>query len=156
MGRRGNAERLANPAFKMAAISMADLPEFQRPVHEAFIWKKIVCPEASCLKEKLFFEEKGLGHHFRTIHKKEANAKVVSKALIKTRELYGQETLEYIAAFSEWKSKVSICIIYVLNVLRFKWNSCYANDGDWFPTWSRAICSSPKFPFCLHFVGLRR
>ena len=79
-----------------------------------FYWKKIICPEASCLKEKLFFERKGLGHHFRTIHKKEANAKVVSKAVIKTWELYGQETLEYIAVLSEWKSKVSICIIYVL------------------------------------------
>ena len=115
MGRRGDAERLANPAFKMAANSMADCPEIQRPVHEAFIRKKIVFLEASCLKEKLFFEEKGLGHHFRTIHKKEANGKVVSKAVIKMQELYGQETLEFIAALSEWKSKVSICIIHVLH-----------------------------------------
>ena len=45
MGRRGNAERLGNPAFKMAANSMADTPEFQSPVHEAFLMKKIVCPE---------------------------------------------------------------------------------------------------------------
>ena len=110
MGRRGNAERLANPVFKMAAISMADFPKFQRPVNEACSKKKIVCPEASCQKENLFFEENGLGHHFRTIHRKEVNAKVVSnKAVVKTRELYGQETLEYIAALSEWKSKVSIC-----------------------------------------------
>lgn len=120
MGRRGNAERLANPVFKMAAISMADFPKFQRPVNEACSKKKIVCPEASCQKENLFFEENGLGHHFRTIHRKEVNAKVVSKAVVKTRELYGQETLEYIAALSEWKSKVSICIIHVLH---FKWNS---------------------------------
>ena len=63
-------------------------------------------------KREVFFEEKGLGHHLCTIHKKEANAKVVSKAVNKTRELYGQETLEYIAALSEWKSKVSICINY--------------------------------------------
>ena len=33
MGRRGNAKRLANPAFKMAAFFMVDCPEFQRPVH---------------------------------------------------------------------------------------------------------------------------
>ena len=33
MGRRGNAKRLANPAFKMAAFFMAHCPEFQRPVH---------------------------------------------------------------------------------------------------------------------------
>ena len=94
MGRRGNAERLANPVFKMAVISMADFPKFQRPVNEACSKKKIVCPEASCQKENLFFEENGLGHHFRTIHRKEVNAKVVSKAVVKTRELYGQETLD--------------------------------------------------------------
>lgn len=117
MGRRGNAERLANPAFKMAAILMADFLVFKRPVHEACKGKKVVCPEASCLKEKLFFEENGLGQHFRTIHKNEANAKVLSKAVVKTRELYGQETLEYIAAISEWKSKVSI---YIIHVLHFK------------------------------------
>jgi len=130
VGRRGNAERLANPDFKMAAISMADLPEFQRPVHEACSKKKIVCPEASCQKENLFFEENGLGHHFRTIHKKEANAKILCKAVVKTRELYGWETLEYIAVFSEWKSKVSICIIHVLH---FKLNDCYANCFEWSP-----------------------
>ena len=101
MGRRGNAKRLANPAFKMAAIFMADCPEFPRPVHEVFKRKKIVCLEPSCLQQKLFFEEKGLGHHFRTIHKKDANAKVVSNAKVKMREVYGQETAEYIAALSE-------------------------------------------------------
>jgi len=43
MGRRGNAERLANPAFKMAAILMADFLVFKRPVHEACKGKKVVC-----------------------------------------------------------------------------------------------------------------
>ena len=85
----------------MAAIFMADCPEFPRPVHEAFKRKKIVSPEPSCLKQKLFFKENGLGHHFRTIHKKDANAKVVSNATVKMQELYGQETAEYIAALSE-------------------------------------------------------
>ena len=79
-------ERLANRAFNMTVNSMADYPEFERPFHEACSRKKVVCPEASCQKENLFFEENELGHHFRTIHKKR-NAKVVSKAVVKTREL---------------------------------------------------------------------
>ena len=115
---------------------MADCPEFPRPVNEAFNRKKIVCPEPSCLQQKLSFEEKGLGHRFRTIHKKDANAEVVSNAKVKMREVYGQETAEYIAALSEWKSKVSIHIIHDIHA---RWNSCYVNYCD-VSSWSSAIC----------------
>ena len=76
MGRSGKAERQANPELKMAAVLMADFEFFQRRVHEACKSKKIVCPESHCFNQRLFFEEKGLGQHFRTIYKKEANAKV--------------------------------------------------------------------------------
>lgn len=34
--------------------------------------------------------------------------------MVKTREFYGQEALEYIAILSEWESKSSICIIHAL------------------------------------------
>lgn len=91
---------------------MADFPDIIRPVHEAFRRKKIVCPEQNCYKEMLFFEENGLGQHLRSIHKKEGNAKVLAKARLKTQELYGRETLQYISAISEWKSKVSIFIMH--------------------------------------------
>ena len=70
MGRRGNAEQLANPAFNMAAISMAVLLNLKVRSTRLTVRKKFVCPEASCQKENLFFEETGLRHHFRTIHKK--------------------------------------------------------------------------------------
>ena len=92
---------------------MADLPDFPRPVHEAFRRKTIACPEQNCCVEMLFFEENGLGQHFRSIHKKEANAKVFARARLKTQEFYGQETLQYISYISEWKSKVSIFIMHV-------------------------------------------
>ena len=52
MGRRGKAERLANPEFKMAAVLMADFEFFQRPVHEACKSKKIVCPESNCFNQR--------------------------------------------------------------------------------------------------------
>ena len=111
-GRGEKAKRLANPASKMAEQLMADFPDIIRPVHEAFRRKKIVCPEQNCYKEILFFEENGLGQHLRSIHKKEGNAKVLAKARLKPQELYGRETLQYISATSEWKSKVSIFIMH--------------------------------------------
>lgn len=37
-----------------------------------------------------------------------------ANTVVKTREFYGQEALEYIAILSEWESKSSICIIHAL------------------------------------------
>ena len=48
MGREEKAKRLANPVSKMADELMADFPEFPRPVHEAVIVKKIICPGQNC------------------------------------------------------------------------------------------------------------
>ena len=69
MGRRRNAEQLANPAFNMAAISMAVFLNLKDRSTRLAVRKKFVCLEASCQKKNLLFEETGLGHHFRTIHK---------------------------------------------------------------------------------------
>ena len=79
-----------------------------RPVHEAVRMKKIICPEQNCCENMIFFEESGLGHHYRTIHKKDANAKVITKARSKTQEIYGGETLQFISTICEWKSKEGI------------------------------------------------
>ena len=56
----------------------------------------------------IFFEESGLGQHYRRIHKRDANAKVITKVRSKTQEIYGEETLQFISAMSEWKSKEGI------------------------------------------------
>ena len=56
----------------------------------------------------IFFEESGLGQYYRTIHKNDANAKVIAKARSKTREIYGGETLQFISIISEWKLKEGI------------------------------------------------
>lgn len=63
-----------------------------------------------------FFEERGLGHHYRSIHKKDANAKVLTMARLKTQEIYGRETVQFISTISEWKSKVSnnLCLNFWL------------------------------------------
>ena len=110
MGRGGVAERLANPAFKMAsAANMADegdLTHFHRPFHDASQPRKVICPENECVEKLLFFENSGLNQHFRIIHKKEAVANDLSKSTQIMKNLYGQETLKYISLLSEMKSKV--------------------------------------------------
>ena len=64
---------------------MADFLEFPRPVHKAVRMEKIICLEQNCCENMIFFEESGLGQHYRTIHKKDANAKVITKARSKNR-----------------------------------------------------------------------
>lgn len=109
MGRGEKAKRLANPVSKMAEALMADFPELPRPVHKAQLsMKKIISPEQNCRQNVIFFEESGLGQHYRVIHEKYATAEVVAKARTKTWEIYGRETLHFIFTISEWKSKVSI------------------------------------------------
>ena len=47
-------------------LLLADMP---RPIHEAYMLQKILCPIESCVKDLHFFDENGIGHHFRMIHK---------------------------------------------------------------------------------------
>ena len=41
----------------------------KRPVHVAFLNKKLPCPHQFCSKNLIFFEEGGLDHHMRAIHR---------------------------------------------------------------------------------------
>ena len=89
-GRRtGRLERLAENAENMADAYMlcAGMEQLQplleginederlllanmhRPIHEAYMLHKILCPIESCVKDLHFFDENGIGHHFRMIHK---------------------------------------------------------------------------------------
>jgi hypothetical protein len=45
------------------------LADMHRPIHEACMLQKILCPIESCVKDIHFFDENGIGHHFRMIHK---------------------------------------------------------------------------------------
>jgi hypothetical protein len=45
------------------------LADMHRPIHEACTLQKILCPIESCVKDIHFFDENGIGHHFRVIHK---------------------------------------------------------------------------------------
>ena len=125
MGRGEKAKRLANPDSKMAEQVMADFPEMFRPVHEAVKKKKVICPEQHCYKDMAFFEERGLDHHYRSIHKKDANAKVLTMARLKTQEMYGRETIQFISSISEWKSKV--CNNLYMNFWPLILDFCCAN-----------------------------
>lgn len=100
-----------------------------------------------------FSKKTGQGTIFTQSTKKEGNAKIVSNTVVKMWELYGQETLKYIAALPEWKSKVTI---YIIHVLHFRWSNCYANYCEWSPTQSQAISIRAKSNFCFHNVGLQK
>ena len=71
-------ERLGNPVFKMSSVTIVDTISeergreeiFVRPIHEAFLANKVVCPISECVENVLFFEEPGLPQHFRVAHKK--------------------------------------------------------------------------------------
>ena len=67
-GREKCVERLAIPGFKMAAPVIADFQGFKRPVHEAYRAKNILCPDENCYQKMLFFDQNGIGQHFRVIH----------------------------------------------------------------------------------------
>ena len=88
--RTGSVERLAENAKNMADTSTelcAGMEQLQplleginederllladmhRPIHEAYMLQKILCPIESCVKDLHFFDENGIGHHFRVIHK---------------------------------------------------------------------------------------
>ena len=45
------------------------LANMHRLIHEAYMLHKILCPIESCVKDLHFFDEHGIGHHFRAIHK---------------------------------------------------------------------------------------
>ena len=102
MGRVEIGKRLVIPESKMAAIAMAELPDFfpnfPRPVHDASIAGKVVCPEAECLEKLLFFEKSWIGNLFRVVHKKEAKPQDFSKAVREMHNLHGKETLDFISA----------------------------------------------------------
>ena len=99
---------LGNPVSIMATSVMAhetvNIECIQRPYHDVFQVKRIICPESQCVEKLLFFEENGLGQHYRVIHKKDADLANASHTM---RYLYGKETLRYIGILSERNSKVS-------------------------------------------------
>ena len=87
--RRGSEERLAENAENMADASSelwagkeqlqpslegiskderSLLSDMHRPIHEACMLKRILCPIESCVKDLQFFDENGIKHHFRVKH----------------------------------------------------------------------------------------
>ena len=74
-GKGGGRRRLADPVFKMADQTIADLDAVSnlenRPFYRAYLEGKILCPHRSCKSdsaEACFYEEKGIAQHFRAGH----------------------------------------------------------------------------------------
>ena len=78
---------------------------FVRPVHDAFLVNKVVCPVAECLENVLFFEEPGLPQHFRIPHKKHVTLEDTKNSALTMKRLHAEETLQYIQYHSDKKSR---------------------------------------------------
>ncbi|KAL9977150.1 hypothetical protein ACROYT_G014524 [Oculina patagonica] len=70
-----------------------------RLVHEAFYLKKIPCPQ--CAGD--FFEENGIGHHYRVTHKQAFSSSDFKKAIDLRRELHFQETHQCLMELFEYR-----------------------------------------------------
>jgi hypothetical protein len=64
----------------------------KRPVHVAFLHKRLPCAHHFCSKNVIFFEESGLDHHMRTIHRTKLNDGDVKAARVLFNVLHGEET----------------------------------------------------------------
>ena len=113
MGRKRNAERLGDLAFKMADDNSHNICRSQnafileeRPVHVAFLDQKLPCPHVFCRGKGSFFKIDGIDHHYRTVHRK-----AVTDNELKVRKiLHGEETLRCLRKFTNIRSEQVIIL----------------------------------------------
>ena len=65
----------------------------ERPVHAAFLNKKIPCCNAFCAHNPTFFSERGIDHHWRVIHNMKINEDDLKNSQKNMKILHGNETL---------------------------------------------------------------
>lgn len=76
----------------------------KRPVHVAFLNKKLPCPHQFCLNNHIFFEEGGLDHHMRAIHRTKSNNEDMKAARRLLNKLHGEETARCLKEFFHLRS----------------------------------------------------
>ena len=114
MGRERIAKRLADLAFKMAANNLCSaesvFDHHERPVHVAFLDKKLPCPHSFCKDKSCFYKEDGIDHHFRTVHRKTITNEELREAQKNMKILHGDETLRCLKTFSNIRARQVIII----------------------------------------------
>jgi hypothetical protein len=83
----------------------------ERPVHNAYISGKVLCPKDVCVEKFGFFEQNGIDHHFRMKHNAPFTKNDRDDSLIICRKLHEKETkkcLETIFRCREGK----VCIFF--------------------------------------------
>ena len=116
LGRAEKRKRLADLVFNMAdhQDKMAEHEHKKkerafdlaiRPVHVAFLNKRVPCPHVFCKGKFLFYKEDGLDHHYRTIHRIPVEAKYIHGGKSLLRCLHGEETLKCLQEFSDLRSR---------------------------------------------------
>ena len=71
----------------------------KRPVHVAFLNKKLPCPHQFCSKNLIFFEEGGLDHHMRAIHRTKSSDEDMKATRSLRNKLHGEETARCLKEF---------------------------------------------------------
>ena len=84
---------MADKMIDEAEISTNPFNYRRRPVHMAFLNKKLPCPHIFCAQNVAFFEESGIEHHWRVIHNKKLNTDDMHNAHKFMRKIHGEETL---------------------------------------------------------------
>ena len=75
----------------------------KRPIHVAFLNKKLPCLHQFCSKN-VFFDENGLDHHCRAIHRVKVNDDVITAARSLLNTLHGFETRRCLQEFFHLRS----------------------------------------------------
>ena len=116
LGRTRKRKRLAENAFKMAAVrqvqSLCDkenanediallLEEVERPVHTSISLGKIICPHTNCLDKKLFYFEQGIAHHYKVCHKQEWKPSLMNESTKIAKKLHEEETRDCVEKLFE-------------------------------------------------------
>jgi hypothetical protein len=84
---------MADKMIDEAEISTNPFNYRRRPVHMAFLNKKLPCPHIFCAQNVALFEESGIEHHWRVIHNKKLNTDDMHNAHKIMRKIHGEETL---------------------------------------------------------------
>ena len=101
----------------MAESVMAEiLQNYHRPVHFAYLEKKVPCPNNLCNDSTAFYKKQGLRHHFRIQHPdiQFVPEKVERESSALMKKLHGDETRQLIETMFEIRSKQVRTYIFML------------------------------------------
>jgi hypothetical protein len=104
-----NANENLNEVLDEDVRSM--LSGLDRPVHQAFINGKLLCPKDICIEKMEFFEGNGIDHHFRVKHNAPFTNSDHDDSLRVFRTLHEKETKECLEMIFRCRER-KVCIFF--------------------------------------------